>query len=99
MGWTVCYEKLRHGETIDSRMRANADWSQHDARTGDKHEIIASATVGSVWYAALKVTRADDPGNPRVTALVSLTSKGSNRPGDGFGWKDMSESVVPNECD
>jgi hypothetical protein len=77
-------------------MREEMRWDNHDAKTGDKHEIIASATIGSVWYAALKITRADAPDAPIVTALVCLTSKGGKR--DGFGHKDMDETVGPVEC-
>ncbi len=96
MGWLVSYEKLRHGETVDSRMRENMSWSQHDAASGERHEIIASATVGSTWYAAVKHTLTN--GTFRTFALVCLTSKGSRRPHDGFGYKDMTENMGPCEC-
>ena len=95
MGWLISYEKLRHGETVDDRMRANMVWSQHDAASGDRHEIVATATVGSVWYAAVKRTMAD--GACETFALVCLTSKGNQR-GDGFGYKTMSDGVGPIEC-
>ena len=95
MGWLVSYEKLRHGETVDSRMRENMSWSQHDAASGERHEIIASATVGSTWYAAVKHTLTN--GTFRTFALICLTSKG-RRANEGFGYKDMDETCGPNEC-
>lgn len=94
MGWLISYEKLRHGETVDSRMRQEMSWSNHDAASGEKHEIIASSTVGSVWYAAVKHTWAD--GTFKTFAVICLTRKSGN--GMGFGYKDMDETCGPNEC-
>ena len=99
MGWTYICRPLRHDETPDSYLREKSgalNWSKHDDATGDRHEVIASAMVGSVWYGALKITYASTPGTSRVVALVFLTSQ---RKGEGFGWKDMSEDMGPNECD
>lgn len=96
MGWLISYEKLRFGETVDSRMRDNMRWDRHDAATGEKHEIVASATVGSTWYAAVRHTHAD--GTFETFAVICLTSKGSRKRGDGFGYKDMSEDMGPVEC-
>lgn len=96
MGWLVSYEKLRRDETVDSRMRDNMRWDRHDAASGERHEIVASATVGSTWYAAVKHTRTD--GTFQTFALVCLTSKGSKKAGDGFGYKDMTEDMGPVEC-
>ena len=94
MGWLISYENLRHGETVDSRMRDNMRWTQHDVASGEKHEIIASSTVGSTWYAAVKHTWVD--GTFQTFAIICLTRKGGN--GDGFGYKDMDETCGPNEC-
>ena len=90
MGWDFSIG-LRPNETIDSRMREEMSWSSSDAKTGNRHEIVASGTAGSTWYAALKIAK---PGEPeRIVALVVLTAK---RVGE-FGYKDMDETMGPNE--
>ncbi len=91
MGWLINHRGLGPHETVDSRMREELSWSDHDARSGDKHTIIASATVGSTWYAALEIVRAS--GERSVVALVCLTTRRG-----GFGYKDMDETMGPNEC-
>lgn len=91
MGWTILDRPLRRGETVDSFMRSEMSWREHDAATGDLHEILDTSIDGSVWYAAVQVTKAG--GESRVFALVSLTTKRG-----GFGYKDMSEHAGPNEC-
>lgn len=93
MGWLISYNKLRHGETVDDRMRKEMSWSTSDEKSGSKHEIVASATVGSTWYAAVKNTSPDSASY--TFTLICLTSKGKS--GKGFGYKDMDETVGPCE--
>lgn len=60
--------------------------------TRDGQRVLASATVGRAWYAAL-ACRDRKNGNAIVTALVVLF----DRSGGGFGYKDMDETMGPNE--
>jgi hypothetical protein len=78
---------LPHGDTVDSYLRKQFTW----ARDGRGGEVIASSLVGTVWYCAYRNIIGSD--KSEVTALVVLTAR---RRGE-FGYKDMSESMGPNE--
>lgn len=88
MGWLISYQKLRHDETPDSYLRGL--WAGMKGR-----EIIASATVGNTWYAALRIEREGKP--VEIAALVYLFSRG--KPGEGFGYKSMDETMGPCEAE
>ena len=102
MGWSVGSLHIGHmpraqKEWKDAYLQEQCKITSDDPAVSNV--ILKSAFVGSTWYAAMQVNR---PGvESRVVALVFLTSsKVVDQPFQGyveFGYKDMDESVGPNE--
>jgi hypothetical protein len=94
MGWDYLTQGLPGNVSANDYLRRCFSWEKPE--TGARSEVLDCAMVGSVWYAALRCTH-DVDGTMRTytTALVALTS----RRGGQFGYKDMSESMGPYECD
>lgn len=101
MGWTSY--RIDKNETIDQTMRREFTQSSQGG-TRSAWDVIHSATVGAVWYAAIRRTdydtsTPDGSTRERVTyyGAVCLTQrktpKGSDR--TEFFYKDMDESVMP----
>lgn len=86
MGWSIYPNKI-------SNPKAECDslctWSNAVSST----RILKSSMVGSTYYAAAETTN-HETGVAEVWAAVFLTR---NRK-DGFGHKDMCETVGPIEC-
>jgi len=91
MGWLVNDHGLPYGETVDSHLRKRM--CAFVPGSNVRGTILASALVGSTWYAAQRIERASE--KPFTTALVVLTT----RRGGCFGYKDMSEACGPCEVD
>jgi hypothetical protein len=101
MGWTSY--RINKRETIDQTLRQEfTQSSQGGARSA--WDVMHSATVGAVWYAAMRRTdydtsTPDGSTRERVTyyGMVCLTErrtpKGSDR--TEFAYKDMDESMLP----
>lgn len=83
MGWT----EYGFGEVIDPKTECDrlCAWENE----GSKNTVEASSMVGSTYYAAVKIERADEP--TRVVGFVFLTHA---RP---FAYKDMDEGMGPCE--
>ena len=81
MGWSTWADR-RPTDTILREQFAHGE-----------QKVLASATVGSTWYAALACR---DPANSNeiVTALVVLFTRGR---GGRFGCKTMDETMGPYE--
>jgi hypothetical protein len=71
----------------------NDQWFQREV-IGEGRTIVASSTIKSVYYAAV---REDVTG--QVWGLVCLTSRRPNREFHNFGWKSMTEDMGPNAAD
>ena len=101
MGWTSYTIDKR--ATIDQTLRQEFTQSSQGG-TRAAFDVIHSATVGAVWYAAMRQTTydtstPDGSTRERVTyyGLVCLTQrrtpKGSDR--TEFFYKDMDETALP----
>jgi hypothetical protein len=98
MGWLVSYEQLPRGMKALEYLKQNAlKWSG----TENPPQVVASAQVGNVCYFAVKFpnpSAADyykvDADGSIVACLVFLTSNKR----DGFGYKDMDETMGPCEA-
>lgn len=101
MGWTSYTIDKR--ATIDQTLRQEFTQSTQGGTRSGWH-VVESATVGSVWYAAIAHTTQDTSApdgstRERVTyyGLVCLTQRktprGSNR--TEFFYKDMDETALP----
>lgn len=98
MGWLVRNDPLPYGVTPDAYLRRTCEaYTAEATAKGHGCKILASAFVGSTWYAAAEITRGadgDKPARKFVTAFVFLTSGGSRE----FGYKDMGEESGPCEA-
>lgn len=87
MGWMYQYQQVRdvkhHIEHNESLFTSSVP--------GHAYEVLDSAIVGSTYYAAVRRTTPDHA--PYVFATVILF----RNPKSGFGYKDMDESMGPNE--
>ena len=87
MGWTTYLAtKYKKNGTVDRKAELDQYWS------GDMHEILKSAMVGSTYYAAVK-----NKDTGEVFAAVFLTSSGG-KDHHNFGYKPMTESCGPTEA-
>lgn len=87
MGWT--YSRRQRGIT-------DADWFANEfaAKDGTPAKFLATATKSRVFYAAWQPRE-----QPYVIAMVCLTNWAPNAAdGFNFGYKDMEESMGPNEA-
>jgi hypothetical protein len=66
--------------------------AEHFAKKFDKrYQMVAHGTVGTVFYAALRDLHTDE-----VSAFIALTAW--RREHHNFGYKDMTESMLPGAC-
>lgn len=100
MGWLIRTHGLDRGETPDGYLRSQFNCTN----ASGTWTVLDSAFVGTTWYAAIHrirpaIIKEDgttiDAAQNYVFAAVVLTS----RRGGEFGYKDMDESMGPNECD
>ena len=84
MGWTGLPEGLPAGMTRDEFLRGEITWP------GSDRKVLASATVGGAWYAALDCPSRASPGKRYVTAIVALVESR-----EGFSFKIMDEGMGP----
>lgn len=89
MGWLFQNDPLTHQTPADYITR---QFSWTDGKRGAT--VLATATVGNVIYAAIR-NFDDEAGTSYVFAGVILFR---NSRKDGFGYKDMCESMGPVEC-
>ena len=90
MGWL--YTKFPSWcESKDAYLRHQCRISEELKPQGYDNTVLKSAFVGTTWYAAVELKRPDAP--TRVVAFVFLTRTS----GGEFGYKDMDETVGPNE--
>lgn len=90
MGWT-CYHVDPDFDRKDE-MDRKYNWENEHRRV----RVLKSSLVGSTYYAALEVEDLDC-GEKYVSAAVCLTSM-NNRDYYNFGYKDMGETMGPNEA-
>jgi len=84
MDWYHANHRQKNG-AVDRKAELDGVW-------GDHYEVLKSAMVGSTYYAAVKVKETG-----KVFAAVFLT-KVNSRETCNFGYKDMEESMGPNEA-
>ena len=107
MGWTHCfrsaYSVWKNGGTVmppasrQKEIDRMLTWEQKD-ETGNilaTHRVLKSAMVGSTYYAAVTTERAGKP--TEVRAAVFLTCGKVKHDGCIWGYKDMDETMGPNE--
>jgi hypothetical protein len=90
---TLCSHKPKHIKATDFLINNHLNWSSHDAETGEKHTVLATALVGMrEFYAAVEHVKPD--GSREVWAAVL---KVSWFPKDYYGFcvKSMSEHDGP----
>lgn len=87
MGWTFQYGKPHDVEQEIRSLFTPAD------PTSRQYEILKLSRYGSTWYAAVRTTYVHT-GQSEVWAAVILTKVDK---GD-WGYKDMEESMGPNEA-
>jgi hypothetical protein len=90
MGWLFQHEPLRHETPAEYITRQFTHESDTQATT-----VLATATVGQVIYGAVRV-HAKAANTTIVLGMVVLFK---NNARDGFGYKDMDETMGPVECD
>lgn len=99
MGWTAYHatRELKNGcYVIDRKAECDRILTQNtDESQGQKKEVLKSAMVGSVYYAAVKTTNED--GSYRIWAAVFLTSV-NQRSYYNFLYKDQDETCGPADC-
>lgn len=89
MGWLFYNIK---GKSRKTEMDSKYNWESEQAI----YTVLKSSMVGSVYYAAVKSVLKDGS-KTDVFAAVCLTSA-DKRNDMNFGYKDMDESVGPNEA-
>lgn len=83
MGWTIYNSGVADPQAECDRILT---WNS-DESSG---KVLASAIVGSTYYAAVELVK---PDRPRIVfAAVFLIQRSP------FGYKDMDETCGPNEC-
>ena len=90
MGWLFQNDKLRHETPVDYITREFT----HDSGTSASM-VIAAAAVGSTIYAAIR--NHDRASGKSYVFCAVILFKNNER--DGFGYKDMDESMGPCEVD
>ena len=96
MGWTwTCVPtQYKNGRVfIDRKAECDSIYTWSGENT--KMEVIKSAMVGAIYYAAVKVTR--DKHN-QIFGAVCITST-NLKEYYNFGYKDMDETCGPYHCD
>ena len=97
MGWLYRDRPLRHDrrlQTVDP-----VDFFRREltfTRDGVSSTVLDAAAVGSTVYAAVRNVNYPQPGSDYVYCAVILFR---NNERDGFGYKDMCESMGPHEAD
>lgn len=100
MGWTSY--RINKSATIDQTLRQ--EFTQSGNNTRPAWDVMQSATVGAVWYAAMRRTdydtsTPDGSTRERVTyyGMVCLTERRTPRGSDRteFAYKDMDETMLP----
>ena len=91
MGWLYQNEPLRHEKPVDY-FRRELTFS----RDGMSSTVLDAAAVRGTVYAAVRNTNYPVPGADYVYCAVILFK---NNERDGFGYKDMCESMGPCEVD
>ena len=110
MGWTGIHATHYNKRGIDRKAECDAYFMEGLNRSN--YEVLKSAMVGSVYYAAVKAlkrygdknengerTIVDVPvDEQQVFAVVFLTSV-NNKDHFNFSYKDMDETCGPYQCD
>lgn len=92
MGWTTTHRDKSKSVQAFLIERNNC------ANEHGRWEVLDIATVRNTVYMAIRRTRPD--GSSYVFAAVTLTKHWPRaKDGYNFGWKDMDESVGPNEAE
>jgi hypothetical protein len=78
------------------RPPGQSDRDHFAPKLGDKREIVACATVHNVFYAAVRDLEDDYRKPGEVWAFIALLRR--QRGEFNFGYKDMSETMGPVEC-
>lgn len=86
MGWLVYPNKV--ADPV-AEVRSKLTW--HNVEAGVRGECLDAAKVGGTVYAAVRLSKPDMA--PFVFAAVFLVQTHPT-----FGYKDMDESMGPNEC-
>ena len=101
MGWTHCYNgrRLPNGK-VDRRYECDRvltwDTKDKDGNIVRTHRVLKSAMVGSTYYAA--VESKTTMGEREVWAAIFLTCGRTRHDNTLWGYKDMDETVGPNEA-
>ena len=86
--------KMANGKYVVDRRKELDDkftWKRVDENGNEKTgEVLKSAMVGSVYYAAVRIN------GSKIGAVVCLT-RGKGRDGTAWGFKDMDETMCPCE--
>ena len=91
MGWLYRDRPLRHEKPVDFFRRELTF-----TRDGVSSTVLDAAAVGSTVYAAVRNVNYPEPGCDYVYCAVILFR---NNDRDGFGYKDMCESMGPYESE
>jgi len=89
MGWLFQYKPLQSSEIVPYLIKEVSGETDHM-----RVEIVDSAKVGGTVYLAAKVT--DKATDTAYTTAYVILFKNSQK--DGFGYKDMSETMGPCEA-
>ena len=96
MGWTHCFDgRTKPNGSIDRRYECDRllTWCRKDENGNviSSGEVLKSAMVGSTYYAAVRNQKGE------VWAAVFLTCGRTKWDGTAWGYKDMDETMGPNE--
>ena len=91
MGWLYQDQPLRHEKPVDYFRRELTS-----SRDGRSSTVLDAAAVRGTVYAAVRNVNYPTPGADYVYCAVILFK---NNERDGFGYKDMCESMGPCEID
>lgn len=96
MAWTHCFDGRRKADgTIDRRYECDrlCTWRTKDesGKVISSGEVLKSAMVGSTYYAAVRNK------DGKVWAAVFLTCGRTKFDNTAWGYKDMDETMGPNE--
>lgn len=96
MGWTHCFDgRTKPNGSIDRKYECDRllTWCRKDENGNviSSGEVLKSAMVGSTYYAAVRNKKGE------VWAAVFLTCGRTRHDGTAWGYKDMDETMGPNE--
>ena len=96
MGWVHCFDGRRKPDgTIDRKYECDrlCTWECFgaDGKITSSGKVLKSAMVGSTYYAAVQNHKGE------VWAAVFLTCSRTKWDGTAWGYKDMDETMGPNE--